>query len=427
MTPRLHWIRSAAFVGVACLLAPGWTAVASYTGMDDCDDDDGLKSESNLVPPLGAPDADAFGKVEISKDGFEQEFHVRGQNLDTASPPGPFETWLEDGVGSGVYNMVAPMVLTDAAQGRWELKLESNAGAPPGLGVADVADLTGRTVQVRDTGGATVYLTGIVGTLGGGSCPKQFPALKGEKDLQRPASQPDPDAKGRVKMEKKGHEQKFEVKGERLDTAQGSQFDVFLESGVGTGVYNGIGGMSLKHTFKGEWRLELEGDCEAPPILGVDDLSDLVGRRVEIRNKDGNAVLWGTIPQLLTGAGQLNFNHKSNLSPPSVNPPSPKAKGFARSRYIAKKGQSEFEVVVHQLSNGKTYSLWMEDAVGSGVFVKIQDFGMKGKSGKNGRIDIETKKGEALPFGVDTVAGLEDRKIEVRDQQDVVHLTGVAP
>jgi hypothetical protein len=52
---------------------------------------------------------------------------------------------------------------------------------------------------------------------------------------------------------------------------------------------------------------------------------------------------------------------------------------------------------------------------------------MKGKSGKNGRIDIETKKGEALPFGVDTVAGLEDRKIEVRDQQDVVHLTGVAP
>jgi hypothetical protein len=32
-----------------------------------------------------------------------------------------------------------------------------------------------------------------------------------------------------------------------------------------------------------------------------------------------------------------------------------------------------------------------------------------------------------LPYGVNTVAGLKNRTFEVRDAQDIVHLTGIVP
>jgi hypothetical protein len=244
--------------------------------------------------------------------------------------------------------------------------------------------------------------------------------------LQRPPQGPDPDAKGHTELEKKGHEQEFEVEAERLDTGAGVSYDVYLETAVDSGVYAAIGGMVLQDGVQGRWKFELEADCEAPPILGVADVADLTGRRVEVRSSSGITVLTGPLPALAAGVGQGNFNHKSKLSLPA-SPASPKAKGDVRSRYLAKKGQSELTVNVREVAKGNAYSLWIETAAGSGVLENVPGLVAVGKSGKVARLHVNTKTGAGLPFGVATVSELAGRKLEVRDAQDIVHLTGIVP
>jgi hypothetical protein len=380
-----------------------------------------------MIPPVDAPDVNATGQVEIGKSGQDQEFNVTALNLDKETPPGPFEVWMEDGVGSGVFVKVDTMTLKAPAQGKWELKLEAAGTAPPALGVGDVDDTAGRVVQVRDAGGVNVYLQGVVAPILPGGCSPVTPAVKGEMDLQRPASQPDPDAKGRLQMQKRGKNQDFEVRAEKLDAPTNAQYNAFLETAVESGVYSPVGGMVLKNAATGLWRLDLDGKCAAPAILGVNDVSLLSGRRVQVRNANGDVVLFGVLPQLVFGIGQLNFNLKSKLLRPMVNPPSPDAFGDVRSRFLAKKGQSEFEVRIHKMAVGKTYALWLETVNGSGILEQVGAFEFKGNTTKLGTFAVNTSTGEGLPYGVNTVAGLKNRTFEVRDAQDIVHLTGIVP
>jgi hypothetical protein len=385
------------------------------------------QSQSDLVPPIDAPDANATGHVEIGKSGQEQEFNVTAEKLDSESPPGPFEVWLEDGIASGNFVKVGNMNLKSPAQGKWELKLEEVGAAPPALGVGDVNDTAGRVVQVRDAGGAVTYLTGIIAPILPGGCNPVTPAVKGEMDLQRPASQPDPDAKGRLRMSKRGKEQEFVVEAEKLDAPANAQYNVFLETAVASDVYSPIGGMNLKNAVKGTWKFELEAQCAAPSILGVNDVTLVSGRRVQVRNAKSDVVLFGVLPQLVVGIGQLNFNLKSKLLLPMVNPPSPDGRGDVRSRFLAKKGQSEFEVRIYDLAVGKTYSLWLETLNGSGILEEVGSFTFQGTTSKHGKFSVNTVKGEGLPYGVNTIAGLKNRNLEVRDAQNAVHLTGIVP
>jgi hypothetical protein len=382
--------------------------------------------ESQLVPPASAPAPGAFGKVELSKVGDEQEFKVSGEKLPTATPPGPFEVWLEDALASNTFFKVDVMTLTSESKGRWELKLEKKGGAPPALGVADVNDIAGRVVQVRDTGGVNVYLTGFVSASNAGNCSPFTPAKKGKMDLTRPDPAPDADAQGEVELDRKGKEQGFEVNAKNLDGGVAAPYSVQLETGLGTGVFTAVAVLQPKPGKPGRYEVKLEQECGPPPILGVTDVDQIPGRKVEVRDAADQVVLRGVCPQLVSGVGKLNFNHKAKLSLP-MNPPSPKATGDVRVKFNAPQGQSEFEVHAKNLSNGNSYSVWLEDAVASGVFVKVGDLHGKGNQTKSVEFEANTKDGTGLPFGVATVADLKDRLLQIRDGGDVIHLVGQVP
>ena len=375
----------------------------------------GDQAEAGLFPPVPAPDPDATGQVRVEKDGAEQGFRVRAERVSAASPPGPFEVWLETGVGTGSFFSVGAMSLEAPGLGRWELNLQAVGGAPAPLGVPDLDDVAGRKVQVRDVGGLSLYLQGIVPLIGAGGG-GTGPTTQGEIALQRPEAAPDPDAFGQVELAKRGGEQEFGVDCRNLPAGPGDSFGVYLENAVGSGTFFLVAGMVLDNAPQGRWGLALEAAGAAPAQLGVADLGDLQGRKVEIRDASGAIYLWAVLPGLAQGQGQGNFNGRGILSTP--NPaPSPDGSGFVRIRFNAPHGRSTFEVRTRRLLPGATYSVWIEGASGSGTFAFAGDL-------SNGRLKRDTKRGEPIPLGAATVAALSGRAIHIRDGAGAVHLQG---
>jgi hypothetical protein len=382
------------------------------------------KHETVLLPPLDAPDGDATGKVEISKNKKKQQFRVRAEKLDSTEPPGPFEVWLESGVGTRTFASVGPMELTSKSKGRWELKLANNAGAPDGLGVSDINDTGGREVQVRDAGGASIYLSAILVTSEDADCAPVNPGSKGILTLQRPSDSIDNDASGSVLISKKGKDQEFRVEAEKLDPD--ATYIVMLETGLGSGTMKPLGEMTLKSS-SGRFELKAVEECAAPAILGVPDITIIEGRGLEIRNEADETILRGPVPKLTVGAPVASFNKKSSLAPPDDNPPSPGAKGWVRSQLNAAKGESRFEVRAAKLAGGSNYSIWIENAAGSNVLENAGELPTKGNKTANGKLVVDTKKGGSLPFGESSVDELSNRRIEIRDGSNAVHLSGVIP
>ncbi|MCI0586203.1 MAG: hypothetical protein L0323_05120 [Planctomycetes bacterium] len=387
-----------------------------------------IEVEAPLVLPFPAPDPDAFGQVRLEKHGAEQKFRVRGENLATQGPLAPFDVWLESGVGTGSFFLLGSMILESSGNGRWELELEAEGAAPPALGVADLADVAGRAVQVRAAGGSEVYLTGIVPNLGaGGGGGAAGPVSKAQVSLQRPVPAPDPDAFGKVELEKQGTEQEFKVDGRNLPVGPADGFGVLVEEGVGTGTFLTVGAMALKSTTQGRWELDLENHGAAPPQLGVPDLADLAGRRVEVRGASGDLHLWAVLPAISTSPGAGSVSEKAGLAPPTVAPPSPAAKGTVAVKLKASQGTSCFDLKVQKgLAPNLAYVVWIEDAPGSGTFAAAGELQMSA-SGTKGRLRRDTKKGDSLPLGVGSVLALSGRAVEVRDGASAVHLVGTIP
>jgi hypothetical protein len=386
-----------------------------------------IEVESPLVLPFPAPDPDAFGQIRLEKHGVEQKFRVRGENLATQGPLAPFGVWLENGVGSGAFFSLGSMLLESPGNGRWELELEAEGSAPPALGVPDLADVAGRVVQVRAAGGE-VHLTGIVPNIGtGGGGGPGGPVSEAQVSLQRPVPAPDPDAFGKVELEKRGTEQEFNVDGRNLPTGPADGFGVLVEDGVGSGVFLTVGAMALKSPSQGRWELNLEHHGAAPPQLGVADLADLAGRRVEVRGASGDVHLWAILPSIGASPGPGSVNHKAALALPAVSPPSPSAKGTVAVKLKASQGNSSFDLKVQKgLAPSPDYVVWIEDAPGSGTFTAAGALEMSA-SGTKGRLRRDTKKGEALPLGVGSVLDLSGRAVEVRNGASAVHLAGTIP
>src|SRR5262245_3605843 len=296
-----------------------------------------VEAEAPLVLPFPAPDPDAFGQIRLEKDGAEQKFRVRGENLATQGPVTPFGVWLEGAVGSGTFFSLGSMLLESSGNGRWELELVAEGSAPPALGVPDLADVAGRVVQVRSATGE-VHLAGIVPALGPGGGSAGGSTSKGQVSLQRPVPAPDADAFGKVELENQGAEQEFKVDGRNLPAGPGDGFGVFVEDGVGSGTFLTVGAMALKSPSQGRWELNLEHSGGAPPQLGVADLADLAGRKLEVRGASGAVYLWAILPSIASSPGAGSVNQKSGLAPPAVSPPSPAAKGSVAVKLKASQG-----------------------------------------------------------------------------------------
>src|SRR5262245_35361687 len=385
-----------------------------------------VEAEAPLVLPFPAPDPDAFGQIRLEKDGAEQKFRVRGEKLATQGPLTPFGVWLENVAGSGAFFSLGSMNFESSGNGRWELELVAEGSAPPALGVPDLADLAGRVVQVRSATGE-VHLTGIVPALSPGGGSGGGSTSKVQVSLQRPTPAPDADAFGKVELEKQGSEQEFKVDGRNLPAGPADGFGVFVEEGVGSGTFLTVGAMALKSPSQGRWELNLEHPGAAPPQLGVADLTDLAGRRVEVRGTSGALYLWAILPSIGSSPCAGSVNQKAGLSPPAVSPPSPAAKGTVAVKLKASQGISFFELKVQKgLVPTPDYVVWIEDAPGSGTFTAAGALQMKA-SGTKGRLRRDTKKGDSLPLEVGSVLDLSGRAVQVRDGASAVHLVGTIP
>lgn len=117
------------------------------------------KAKATLALPLGAPDPDAQGRVEIWHKGKDnrERFRVKAEHLDTL---GVFVVEVEDDVGAGTFTAVGTMSADASDDGGFKLYLDKQQGDPMPFGLP-VDDLAGRVVRIAD-GTSAVVLEGVI-------------------------------------------------------------------------------------------------------------------------------------------------------------------------------------------------------------------------------------------------------------------------
>ena len=242
--------------------------------------------------------------------------------------------------------------------------------------------------------------------------------LKGQSALVRPASAPDADAKGRVRVETDDDEHQFEVSVRNVDISL--DHDVYMEDGLGSEALVFVGAMKVDGSNEMKFRVRTKKG-EDLPFDAADNVS-LAGRTVEVRSSLGT-ILTGVVPAFGSGKGA---KAKLNLDVADGSPnTSSKARLKVRSK--PKNGDERFEIAAKKLSfDGLSYRLFVEDAPGSEDFVDVGALVRKSSS-SSARYRRRTKKGDALPLGVASVVDLGGRAIEIRDGSGTVYLEGTVP
>jgi hypothetical protein len=191
----------------------------------------------------------------------------------------------------------------------------------------------------------------------------------------------------------------------------GGLFTAHLEDGVQTGVFRQIG--SFTASSKGAGAFELTGEGEPPAALGIADLRDLAGRRVEVRDSMARAVLVAALPF----PGPLpSASAKSPLVLP-MGAAFPKAKGKLTTKFNTAKGSASVSISVKGAKSA--LSLEVETSPGSGFFAHEGAFA-------GSKFVRDTGKGQALPGGAANLADLRGRGFRVTANGGAV-LTGVFP
>ncbi len=246
---------------------------------------------------------------------------------------------------------------------------------------------------------------------GGGGGPSGG-SVKGKISLQRDLLQPDADAFGTISMSISTGLQAFVVLAKKL-TPTGGTYDVLLEEEAARGGFVDIGDLVPVNPNAGSWILTLEA-TGAIGEIGA-DVNRLAGRRVEIRN-GATPYLFAVLPSL---TNLLNVNLQGPL-PAAPGSPALDAVGLVKLRSKAKAGTSRFEIKAKGLPVGPTYTVWVAEGTTEGAALSQVGTLVKGK------LKIDTKKGQTLPFEVGFLSDLYGRAIEVRDGTTTV-LSGTIP
>jgi hypothetical protein len=254
------------------------------------------------------------------------------------------------------------------------------------------------------------------------SAPAKAPPDKGNKkadvisSLVRPPSPPDADARGKVRFRsrsKKGLEQdQIDVKVLKVDVSL--EHRLFLEDAVDAGTFSDLGALDASDGSL-SWSVDTsQGDALPGGATGLGDLS---GRRFEVR-QGGDVVLEASGPDL--AASKKPVNHKDAFSAPDAEADPSGIKAGLRMRGKADKGQHRFVVKVKKAPFADSdIHLWVESDADSGSFLDAGAFDQKGNS-SNGRYRRDTHLGAPLPLGVDDLMALGGRRIQVRDDSDVL-------
>lgn len=221
-------------------------------------------------------------------------------------------------------------------------------------------------------------------------------------------------ALGSIVVQTKGAGASFVVSVAKVPASAPLPLGVFLEDGPGAGTFTEVGEIpALKH---GKGKLTLTSPSGVPAALGVGDVNALVGRSVEVRDASSAVHLAGKIPPIEKFVG-TKTTAKFAAAPGS---PLPKASAQFNGVPSSGKGSEKFLLKARGLAKGAVYTLWIEDAPGSGNLVLAGTL-------EKGAFQRDTAKGQSLPLAVGALADLIDRTFEVRDATDTPVVQGRFP
>jgi hypothetical protein len=220
----------------------------------------------------------------------------------------------------------------------------------------------------------------------------------------------DTDAFGSVQMKANaaGTKQVVIVQAFNVDTALIHQ--IWIENpnpvqpfGLDAWVY--VDDMNVQSVKKGRMTYAVRTKQGDVLPFGFDDVSELEGLQIEIRNTNNDVVLVSEMPSLEAQS------RKAVVSVAATD--ESKVSGKLQVRTRKGNGAQVFNLNVKGLAwnNGQSYRMVIETNAGNGVFT---DVGAVVRKGKKGVLKIRTRKGERLPMGVMSLQDLGGRSIEVR-------------
>lgn len=247
------------------------------------------------------------------------------------------------------------------------------------------------------------------------------PGGGGKKDSQiclvRPDDGPDDNAKGTLRIREKGNGSSFEIHAIKVNADHA--FHAWLEDPIDSDTFVDIG------TLKGGGSQKLKFDTKKDDDLPLDaaSLDDLMGRKLQIRHGD-DVILRGTVPPFGLEKKPLKAAVTMEAEPGAPD----EDMSFKLSlRSKEDKGQERIDLKAKKVPwDDGPFHVFVEDGVGSGVFVDAGKMDKKGGSGGAWRRDM--KQGQALPAGADFVKELAGRRIEVRrTSDDLLYVGGDIP
>lgn len=361
-----------------------------------------LAAKAPLVRPDAPPDADARGRVEIRDHKNEGRFEVQAMGLDTGVS---FEVFVEDAVGAGTFTSVG---LLGVEGGEFGFRMDEGEDGLP-LGVADVADLVDRVVQIQDLG--QIYVLGTIPDFPPKNVNKGGAWERGKVAMTRPVmTPPDDDAKGtlEVRTKKEDNRDRFTVKVQRV-AAGAVVFNLFLEDAVGSDVFVDIGPMVGGDD---DAKFDVDTWSGAPLPLGVFDVEELAGRALEVRGDDTFTYLETTVPEFFEGK-KKKAKAKSTLT----------GVGGAGKVSVDSHAQAPYErismSIQTSIQNG-TVELFVEDPA-SNTLTFVASLATSGSG--NASYKVSTKSGEPLPFGA-SLEDLDGMAVEIRETGGAILMAG---
>jgi hypothetical protein len=286
-TNRLVWLLA--------LLALGALAAETAFAKRGSSRADRVKERVELVEAAGSPLTVREARLKVERRGLSRQ--TLKIELKAVERGASLEVFMEDETGQ--FERVGAMRESRAAVYKWRVRMKKGAALP--FGVADVADLSGRGVEVRTTAGEPVAGADFP-TIAPGATTDEAKRLRIRTGMAVDAAAESVgddsiDARVEVRRKKDGRE---EWKVEVDHAPAGLLLEAWMEDG--TGAFVRIGALEEELSDRGtEYEIERKSDEGGLP-LGARDLSELSGRKVEIRDENGDVLASGFVPAIAAAA-----------------------------------------------------------------------------------------------------------------------------
>ena len=248
-----------------------------------------VDAQACLVRPEDHLGGGARGSVRLRRQNKKGElvarFDVAAQKVGAS---GPFELFLEDGVGSGVFENLGDLKSSGKTL---EWSADTSKGDALPLDVDALEDLVGRVLQVRADG--DVILGATLPELDASKKP-----VKTKLVLDVPDGSTVPAAKGKLQLRAKQDkgQARFDLKVGKLPFGS-SDMHLWIETADGSDVFEDAGEIKrLGKSSNGLYRRDCQkGD---PLPAGVGSLAELEGRELQVRADDDEVLLEGEVGKL---------------------------------------------------------------------------------------------------------------------------------